>query len=121
MGKLSRDKGKAGEREIVKLLRYYGYEARRGQQHRGGPGSPDVIHSVPGLHIEVKRRETFDLYGSLQQAQDEAADGEAPVIFHRRNGRRWVIVMDAHDFLQMMKKIPLVNADGDNYSHWTGD
>ena len=49
MGKKSRDKGKAGERELASKLREYGYDARRGVQFHGGPDSPDVV-GLPGIH-----------------------------------------------------------------------
>ena len=50
------EKGKAGEREFAKYLRDAGFEARRGQQHKGGIDSPDVITDMERLQWEVKRR-----------------------------------------------------------------
>ena len=43
----SRQKGKGGELELAKLLRAYGYNARRGQQYSGISGDADVV-GVPG-------------------------------------------------------------------------
>lgn len=107
MGKMSRDKGKRGELEVVELLRRHGFEARRGQQHRGGPDSPDVIHDIPGMAIEVKRRETLSLYPTLEKASDDAADDgdKQPVVFHRRSGKPWIVVLYADNFLNIMQKI----------------
>jgi Holliday junction resolvase len=102
MGKKSRDKGKVGEREVAQLLRSYGIEARRGQQFRGGKGSPDVIHTLEGLHIEVKRTEGLGLYSALEQADTDRRDTELPVVFHRKNGRRWVTIMYAEDYLELL-------------------
>ena len=102
MGKMSRDKGKTGELEVAHLIESYGFKARRGQQHRGGPGTPDVIHSIPNLHIEVKRTETLSLYKALDQAWDEAGDGEVPIVFHRRSRRPWVAILRAEHFLEIM-------------------
>lgn len=107
MGKLSRDKGKVGEREVAELIRSYGFEARRGQQHRGGPGSPDVIHNIPNVHIEVKRMERFNLYEALEQAVSEAEPDDVPVVFHRRNLTQWVAVLDANHFLEIMQYVVL--------------
>ena len=56
----SRAKGCRGEREIAKILREYGYEARRGQQYSGFNGDADVV-GLPGYHIEVKRVENLNL------------------------------------------------------------
>ena len=103
MGKLSRDKGKTGELEVAHLIESYGFKARRGQQHRGGPGTPDVIHSIPNVHVEVKRTETLSLYKALDQATDEAVVSEMPVVFHRRSKLPWVVIMDAEDFILVMK------------------
>ena len=103
MGMMSKRKGKVGEREVAELLRQNGYEARRGQQYAGGGDSPDVI-GLAGFHIEVKRTENFQLYSALEQAIADRGYGEVPVVFHRRNGRQWVVVLDASDFLDIIKR-----------------
>lgn len=103
MGKASRDKGKLGEREVAKLLRDHGFDGRRGQQYHGGADSPDVT-GIPGYHIEVKRTEQCRLYEYMQQAADESADGEVPVVFHRQSRRKWVVIMDAEDWLESLKE-----------------
>ncbi len=103
MGKLSRDKGKRGEREVVKLLESHGFEARRGQQHRGGSDSPDVIHNIANVHIEVKFVEALRLYKALEKEKTEAEAGKVPVVFHRRKGKPWVAILDADDFLNIMQ------------------
>ena len=54
---MEREKGKRGEREVVQLLRAFEFEARRGHQYRGGSDSPDVIHNIANVHLEVKLRE----------------------------------------------------------------
>ena len=83
MAKNSRTKGKVGELEVAALLRDYGFEARRGQQFSGGSDSPDVVHSIPNVHLEVKRVEAFSLYPALEQADRDRDNGEIPVVFHR--------------------------------------
>ena len=104
MPKRSRDKGKRGEREVVALFKSHGFEARRGQQYRGGPDSPDVIHDVPGLYVEVKFREQTSLFVALEQASRDAAPEDAPVVFVRKLRKPWVVVMDADDFLDLMEE-----------------
>ena len=109
MGKMEREKGKRGEREVVALMRKHGFAARRGQQHRGGGDSPDIIHNIPNVHAEVKFREQFKLYPSLEKADDEAdcvagrAANLMPVVFHRRKTKYWVVVMYAEDYLTLMR------------------
>jgi Holliday junction resolvase len=99
----SRDKGAAAERELAEFLRERGHEAKRGQQYKGSKDSPDVIHDIPGVHIECKRVENFSLYPALEQAIEDAGD-RVPVVFHRRNRREWVVIMRATDYLDMVKK-----------------
>jgi Holliday junction resolvase len=101
MGKASRDKGKRGERELVNWLKDHGYAARRGQQFQGSPDSPDVICDELGkYHIEVKRRETLSLYPAIDQAADDAGEDQTPVVFHRRNGKPWLVIQRAEDWLK---------------------
>lgn len=100
MGKASREKGKRGERECAQFLREHGYDAKRGVQYHGGPDSPDVV-GLPGAHIEVKRTETLRLYDALGQAEGDASGVEFPVVLHRRNGKKWVAILDAEDFLEI--------------------
>ncbi len=106
MGKInSRDKGQRGELEVAALLREYGFEGRRGQQYQGGPGSPDVVHSISNVHIEVKFTEKFNAYAAMDQAIEDKDARETPVVFHRRKRKKWLVVMSARDFLQMMRKL----------------
>lgn len=102
MGAMSKTKGKVGEREVAALLNAHGFEARRGQQFAGGGDSPDVVHSMDGFHIEVKRSETFALYDALAQADKDKKNGEDSLVFHRRNNKYWVVVMNAEAFLKLM-------------------
>jgi Holliday junction resolvase len=102
MGRMSREKGKRGEREVAQLLRDHGIPARRGVQYQGGPDSPDVT-GMDGYHIEVKRSARLSLYAALEQAMEERKDGDVPVVFHRANQRGWVVVMNAADFLALAK------------------
>ena len=100
MGKMSKNKGKRGELELSHWLSERGHPARRGQQYSGSPDSPDVECPSLPFHIECKRTETLSVYKALEQAQ---ADSDAPgVVFHRRNNRDWVVILDANDFLELL-------------------
>lgn len=112
MAMKSRRKGKVGEREVAQLLRARGLDdARRGQQFKGGAGSPDVV-GLPGYHIEVKRAETFNPYMALDQALGEKAEDEVAVVFHRRSRKAWLVVLDAEDFLDLVSR-DTVEAEGE--------
>ena len=103
MGKLSRDKGKRGEREVAAILKGYGYQARRGQQFRGTKDSPDVIHNMYGWYVESKMVQQLNLYAALDKADGEKMKTEKSVVFHRKNGKRWLVTLDAHDFMTTIK------------------
>lgn len=101
-GRASRQKGKRGEREVCAICRRYGIEAKRGYQSRGGKDEPDVVHTIPGVHMEVKRRETLSIWSALQQSEDEANEGEEPVVVFRRNQSRWYVALSFEKWLRQM-------------------
>lgn len=99
----SKKKGARGERDCSHFLREHGFDsARRGVQYSGGPNSPDVV-GVPGVHIEVKFTEALRLYDALDQSKRDAGKYEIPVVFHRRKGKKWCVVLDAEDFIDLYK------------------
>lgn len=98
----SRDKGARGERELAQFLREHGFEARRGVQFAGGPDSQDVVHNIPGCHVECKRVEQLSLYKALDQARRDAAPDAIPLVAHRRNKREWVAILPLSDFLGLI-------------------
>lgn len=59
---------------------------------------------LPGVHIEVKRTERLDLYGALDQARRDAKPGKLPIVVHRRNNCRWVVIQDAEDWFQIYRE-----------------
>lgn len=104
--KNSRAKGKRAELEVAHFLKEHGFDARRGQQYCGANGDADVV-GLPGIHIEVKRTEAFRLWDALVQAKSDAKIGEIPAVFHRKNGKKWCVVMDAEDFLRLYQSSTL--------------
>ena len=102
MGKMSREKGKRGERELVNVLNKMGVPARRGVQYHGGPESPDVV-GMDFVHIEVKRVERLNIYDAYDQSVYDSADYETPVVAHRKNGKPWLVILGLADFVEMYK------------------
>ncbi len=98
----SRDKGARGERELAAFLQSLGFEARRGQQNKGGSESPDVITNLPGIHIECKRVEILRLQDAMAQAIRDAGPGLTPTVFHKRNKQGWLVTLRADDFLNLL-------------------
>lgn len=97
-------KGADGERELAALLRAEGFEIDRGGTTSFGT-APD-LSGLPGVHIEVKRREKLNVWEAMQQAIDDAAkfkDG-APALFHRRNRTPWLVTMLFADWIRLYKE-----------------
>lgn len=102
--KNSRRKGQRGERELAALLSYHGFPARRGQQYKGGPESPDIespTMSMLGFHIECKRSETLRLSEWLAQVDKEKGN-KCPLVFWKKNNHPWVVLTDAEAFLDWL-------------------
>jgi Holliday junction resolvase len=96
----SRAKGANGEREFRDFLRSQGFSA-----DRDGRLDWDLRHNVPGIHFEVKRRETLDLYGALAQAERDAlchVPPVEPVVVFRRSHHPWRVIVDAEFFLGLI-------------------
>lgn len=101
MGKMSRNKGARGEREVAALFREGGFpEADRGA--RLGKSGDDVIR-VEDLHIEVKYRERLELWASLEQAEKDAPPLMEPVLAFRRNHQPWRAVVSLEFLLELLR------------------
>ena len=94
----SREKGKRGEREAARLIRRFGYDARRGQQYSGANGDADVV-GLPGVHLEIKRVERLNLDAACSQATRDARLGEIPIVMHRKNNDEWFVTLRFEDFM----------------------
>jgi Holliday junction resolvase len=106
MGRLSRNKGKTGERELAhELRRVLGVIARRGVQYTGGAGSPDVVTEIDSIHIECKRTEHFRLFEALEQSIRDAGESQVPVVMHRPNHRPWIVVLRLDDLPVLVETI----------------
>lgn len=101
----SNRKGKVGEREAAAALTEdLGLEARRGVQYSGSPDSPDVVHSLPGVHFEVKRTERINVYDAMGQATEDAG-GSVPVVLHRRNRGEWLAIVPLKRLKELANRI----------------
>lgn len=105
MGKFSRDKGKRSELELAYRFRELGFQdARRSQQHCGAADSADVV-GIPGIHSEVKRCECLSVYTAYEQAvRDAEGTKDIPVVFHRRNGQRWLAIISLDDWAKIYEQ-----------------
>lgn len=97
---MARRKGYRGETEIAGILADYGYPCRRGIL---AAGEPDVI-GLPGIHIEVKRREKLALEDWMAQAKRDTKLGEMPAVFHRKNRGEWLVSVPLDVFMTIYRE-----------------
>jgi hypothetical protein len=96
MGKLSREKGKRGERMVVGIVRQHGEAC----SFRADRKALDVI-GLYGVHLEVKFTKKLSLWASVEQAKADAREGHFPVVVHRASRRPWVAILPFEDFLAL--------------------
>ena len=107
MGKPSRDKGKRGEREAAGILsELFDVPVRRAQQYSGNAGTADLV-GLPGVHVEVKRRERGNVANWLDQAVDDAGDETTPMLVHRASGRPWMATVLLDDLPDLVCRLYL--------------
>ena len=112
MGRRSLDKGKRGEREAAaRWSELFGIPMRRSQQYCGQSDESDDITGHPGISIEVKRRERFDLESAIEKAAAEAADGNIPIVLHRKNHRPWLVTLRLDDLPELAVRLYLTLAE----------
>lgn len=108
MGRMSRQKGKRGEREAAaELGSLLGCDARRGVQFQGGPDSPDVVLEGVNIHVEAKRVEALNLYAAIEQAKADAGE-KVPIVWHRRNGKASVLIVETTRLADLAREVAKV-------------
>lgn len=98
----SRRKGVRGELEFIKqhLRPFWPAACRNLDQF--GEDKRDCLN-VAGCHFQIKRTERLDLWGAIAQAEGEAASTDLPVVAFRRNGSRWYCVVEASEFVDLVR------------------
>ena len=108
MGRMSREKGKRGEREFAALLRQMGIDSRRTQQFSGTDGTSDVSSELNGVHIEVKRYSRIASLRFMEQARRDSKPGDLPLVAMREDLGEWTIMIQAKDLQRIASKIVAV-------------
>lgn len=101
----SKQKGKRGELEAAHELNKYGFDCRRTAQYNGKEldSKADVV-GLPGIHVEVKRNERLNISEAVEQAIRDHKGDELPAVFHRKNGKPWLVTMTLEDWMKIYKK-----------------
>lgn len=100
----SKRKGKVGELEFANLCKQYGYDTRRTAQYNGKEleSKADVV-GLPHIHCEVKRVEKLNIDNAYEQATRDCKTKEIPVVFHRKNNKKWLTTMGIDDWFKLYK------------------
>lgn len=99
MGKMARDKGARGEREIIDILQpivdtaYKGTncappQLKRTSSMQADGGGCDV-HGLPWLALEVKRCETLHVEAWWRQCLSQTKPDQLPALCYRQNHGQW--------------------------------
>lgn len=101
----SQRKGKLGEIELAeKLSSLFGVPVKRmASMYLPGIIAPDVF-GLPGIHIEVKRRERVPLHAAMRQARRDAMDRLA-IVAHRSNKMPWLVTVALDDLPTLAMKL----------------
>jgi hypothetical protein len=95
-------KGNAGEREMVDMLRRFGWTSAHRNFGSGSQGGGDIIGGPANVHIECKRRERCAIWEWIAQATAEARPTDTPAVFFRRNRSAWWVAVPAEDYLELV-------------------
>lgn len=113
VGRSSKRKGKAGELEAARLFRENGFEVHRTVQYNGrSPAGAADLDGIPGLWIEVKRREKLNIYDAIAQTERDHTPGTLQTVFHRKNNCPWLVTMPAEDWFELFKHSDLYEKGG---------
>ena len=105
MGKRSRTKGAAAERELAALVRPVFPDARRrcsGEESQGVAQGRD-LDGTPGFALQSCHAHAPPIYRKLSEAEGAAKADELPVAVTKRTGGRWIATMRLDDWLILVR------------------
>jgi len=109
-GRMSRNKGQRGEREIIELIRMATGITMKRNLNQVRNGGHDLI-GIDGIAIEVKRQEKLAINSWWSQTEKQAKVTNAiPILAYRQSKKKWVFllgdkntVLDTNQFLNWLK------------------
>lgn len=103
MSARERAKGARGELEVVHLLRTHGWtDAKRTSDGRAQVERGDIADGPLDVHLEVRRRETVNIWACLAKAEAEARTGDTPVVAFRRSRSDWYAALPLEALLDLL-------------------
>lgn len=108
MSRMSRDKGKRGERlwrDVVRLVGGFAEAVRAGyKQVAFGSGGADVEDNS-GMWWEVKFVESLNVRRAYEQATQAAPLDKTPVVAHKTSRSIWLCTLAGEDFLRILRRL----------------
>lgn len=102
----SKQKGKRGEREAVKLLERLGLKnPRRGLSQAMGAITADIeCDSLNAFWVEVKFTKVGSaMYQHLEQAEEDSKNTpKVPLVLYRDKRKKWLVIGDAEYLLPIL-------------------
>jgi hypothetical protein len=100
-GRRARARGGRGEREIVDVLRAFGWKLARRNTVFPQFGR-DILDGPAGTRISCKYTERLRLREAFAECAEHSQPGEIPVIFHRCNGQPWLATLPLDELLPLL-------------------
>ena len=103
-GKSARAKGHAFERDIVSILREWGYEAMtsRYESKRLDDLGSDIVTDFP-FHIQAKAVERLSMpVHEMLKTMKEVLKDKPSCIFHKRNNKGTTVTLDLDTFIALI-------------------
>ena len=111
MGRASRDKGKRGEREVVRRFNDAGIPCRRrweGQSMPGGLTLGDLMFGPERMawpiYAEVRHRNTLAIPAWLREIEESAPLGYERTLIFRRDKENWHVAMPLSDYISLLRE-----------------
>lgn len=103
-GKMSREKGARGEREVAKILsESLSLDISRTPRSGAWEHAKGDLYGVPRFNVEVKLQERTRVDEWYKQSEGDAKEDEIPLLIYRRNREQWKVVMSLDNFVEIMK------------------
>jgi hypothetical protein len=97
----SRAKGKRAELALAQILSPYWPEVCRNLD-QFGKDKRDLLNCA-GVHWQVKHVESLNIWKALNQAMDEAASTDTPIVAFRRNRSPWFAALELDELIPLLR------------------
>jgi hypothetical protein len=110
VGRASRQKGKTGERQVVRRFIAKGIPCRRAWESQSLPGGQtngdlEIGEGTPlKIYAEVRRRETLSIPAWLREIEERAPEGHQRALIFRRSREDWHVALPLDEYLDLLKR-----------------